>query len=254
MFVSGDPLRSPGPRGEQQFDTSFVLWFNAGRRARPRHAARERLGAARRGRALHRPQAPGRHAGQGRRPDQLRRQSVVVLRERAAADQLAERAVRAREPAVGSTIVDPVRRRVAQRRQRRASSRSGQRDDAQLGDRGQQLVARDDPHRVAERADAVQDDVAVEAVAAALVGLGQRRAPRPWCRRAGPRCRSCRARPGRGRRRARGRRARRRRGRVSIAPTSGASPTPLLSTCSTRTLGQAVRTFFFQPASSAAPA
>jgi glycogen operon protein len=31
MFVSGNPLRSPGPHGEQQFDTSFVMWFNAGR-------------------------------------------------------------------------------------------------------------------------------------------------------------------------------------------------------------------------------
>jgi glycogen debranching enzyme GlgX len=31
MFVSGNPLRSPGPHGEQQFDTSFVTWFNAGR-------------------------------------------------------------------------------------------------------------------------------------------------------------------------------------------------------------------------------
>jgi glycogen operon protein len=29
MFVSGDPLRSPGPRGEQQRDKSFVIWFNA---------------------------------------------------------------------------------------------------------------------------------------------------------------------------------------------------------------------------------
>jgi glycogen operon protein len=29
MFVSGDPLRSPGPRGEQQVDRSFMLWFNA---------------------------------------------------------------------------------------------------------------------------------------------------------------------------------------------------------------------------------
>ena len=29
MFVSGDPLRSPGPRGEQQRDTSFMLWLNA---------------------------------------------------------------------------------------------------------------------------------------------------------------------------------------------------------------------------------
>ncbi|WP_123389167.1 glycogen debranching protein GlgX [Nocardioides aurantiacus] len=29
MFVSGDPLRAPGPRGEQQRDTSFMLWVNA---------------------------------------------------------------------------------------------------------------------------------------------------------------------------------------------------------------------------------
>ena len=30
MFVSGAPLRSPGPRGEQQVDLSFMSWFNAG--------------------------------------------------------------------------------------------------------------------------------------------------------------------------------------------------------------------------------
>jgi glycogen operon protein len=29
MFVSGDPLRSPGPRGEQLRDSSFLIWFNA---------------------------------------------------------------------------------------------------------------------------------------------------------------------------------------------------------------------------------
>jgi len=29
MFVSGDPLRAPGPRGEQQHDTSFLVWLNA---------------------------------------------------------------------------------------------------------------------------------------------------------------------------------------------------------------------------------
>jgi glycogen operon protein len=29
MFVSGDPLRAPGPRGEQLHDSSFLLWFNA---------------------------------------------------------------------------------------------------------------------------------------------------------------------------------------------------------------------------------
>jgi glycogen debranching enzyme GlgX len=32
MFVSGRPLRSPGPRGEQQVDASFVLWFHSGDR------------------------------------------------------------------------------------------------------------------------------------------------------------------------------------------------------------------------------
>ncbi|MGI8522559.1 MAG: glycogen debranching protein GlgX [Nocardioides sp.] len=30
MFVSADPLRSPGPNGEQQVDSSFLLWLNAG--------------------------------------------------------------------------------------------------------------------------------------------------------------------------------------------------------------------------------
>src|SRR3569833_1855851 len=30
MFVSGDPLRYPGPRGEQQRDASFMVWLNAG--------------------------------------------------------------------------------------------------------------------------------------------------------------------------------------------------------------------------------
>ncbi len=30
MFVSGDPLRSPGPHGEQQVDRSFMIWLNAG--------------------------------------------------------------------------------------------------------------------------------------------------------------------------------------------------------------------------------
>ncbi|KRA29491.1 MULTISPECIES: glycogen debranching protein GlgX [unclassified Nocardioides] len=30
MFVSGKPLRAPGPRGEQQIDSSFLLWFHTG--------------------------------------------------------------------------------------------------------------------------------------------------------------------------------------------------------------------------------
>ena len=29
MLVTGDPLRSPGPRGEQQWDDSFLIWLNA---------------------------------------------------------------------------------------------------------------------------------------------------------------------------------------------------------------------------------
>jgi glycogen debranching enzyme GlgX len=29
MLVTGDPLRSPGPRGEQQWDSSFLFWLNA---------------------------------------------------------------------------------------------------------------------------------------------------------------------------------------------------------------------------------
>ncbi len=34
MFVTGDPLRSPGARGEQQTDASFLLWLNAQEHAR----------------------------------------------------------------------------------------------------------------------------------------------------------------------------------------------------------------------------
>jgi glycogen operon protein len=29
MFLSGDPLRAPGPRGEKLRDASFMIWFNA---------------------------------------------------------------------------------------------------------------------------------------------------------------------------------------------------------------------------------
>ena len=32
MFVSGDPLRSPGPHGEQLHDTSFTIWLNSSAR------------------------------------------------------------------------------------------------------------------------------------------------------------------------------------------------------------------------------
>lgn len=30
MFVTGKPLRSPGPTGEQQLDASFLMWFHSG--------------------------------------------------------------------------------------------------------------------------------------------------------------------------------------------------------------------------------
>lgn len=33
MFVSGSPLRAPGPRGEQQVDASFVIWLSASDKA-----------------------------------------------------------------------------------------------------------------------------------------------------------------------------------------------------------------------------
>ena len=29
MFVSGKPLRAPGPRGEELHDSSFLMWFHA---------------------------------------------------------------------------------------------------------------------------------------------------------------------------------------------------------------------------------
>lgn len=29
MLVTGDPLRSPGPRGEQEWDSSFLIWLNS---------------------------------------------------------------------------------------------------------------------------------------------------------------------------------------------------------------------------------
>ena len=60
MFVSGDPLRSPGPHGEQLRDKSFLLWLNASGERRATSPARERLGRHRRGRAQHRPGPPRR--------------------------------------------------------------------------------------------------------------------------------------------------------------------------------------------------
>ncbi|HRK47578.1 MAG TPA: glycogen debranching enzyme GlgX, partial [Nocardioides sp.] len=37
MFVSGAPLRAPGPRGEQQVDKSFAIFLNAGETAAEVH-------------------------------------------------------------------------------------------------------------------------------------------------------------------------------------------------------------------------
>ena len=54
MFVTGDPLRSPGPRGEQQVDTSFLIWLNAGARARRRSRCRS-TGGTRPGRSCSAP-------------------------------------------------------------------------------------------------------------------------------------------------------------------------------------------------------
>ena len=81
MFVSGKPLRSPGPHGEQQFDTSFVMWFNAGRAHVPITLPENDWVEAGEVVLSTDPDAPDGDAGQGRRPLLLRRQSVVVLRE-----------------------------------------------------------------------------------------------------------------------------------------------------------------------------
>ncbi len=61
------PLRAPGPRGEQQVDSSFMVWFSSGWLPQRVAAARERLGAARRGGALDRRAAAGGDGGRGRR-------------------------------------------------------------------------------------------------------------------------------------------------------------------------------------------
>ena len=66
MFVSGAPLRSPGPHGEQQRDSSFLMWFNAADRTAPVDAARERLGP-RRARSRS-PPTPGSLRGRRSRP------------------------------------------------------------------------------------------------------------------------------------------------------------------------------------------
>ncbi|UMG92987.1 alpha-amylase family glycosyl hydrolase [Nocardioides sp. TF02-7] len=67
MFVSGKPLREPGPRGEQLLDSSFLMWFHAGPEPCAVFLPRERLGPRGPGRRLDRPRPPRRHPHRGRR-------------------------------------------------------------------------------------------------------------------------------------------------------------------------------------------
>ena len=115
---------APPARGASSSATRrSCIWFNAGRRGGRRRAPRERVGAARRGRALDRP-GPRRRA----------RRSSRAASSRSAAGPC------------WCCARPPTRRQGS----RRASG--GQRDDAELGGRGQQVVLRDDPDGVAERA------------------------------------------------------------------------------------------------------
>ena len=124
MFVSGDPLRSPGPRGEQLRDRSFLLWLNAQGEPLRRAAARERLGRPRaRWCSPPTPTWPvGDQVKAGTRLT-LGARSLVLLREELSSG----------------------------RRPPRPRSGGGQRDQAELGGRGQVRVARHDADRVAER-------------------------------------------------------------------------------------------------------
>ena len=67
MFVSGDPLRAPGPRGEQLHDSSFLLWFHAHAEPGKAKLPVNEWVRRRRGGAEHRLRAPGRRGGLGRR-------------------------------------------------------------------------------------------------------------------------------------------------------------------------------------------
>ena len=80
MFVSGDPLRSPGPRGEQQRDRSFMLWLNGSPNdCEVTLPANDWVQRGRR-RALHRPRhTPGLRSG--RRDLTLAARSLVLLQQ-----------------------------------------------------------------------------------------------------------------------------------------------------------------------------
>ena len=155
MFVSGDPLRSPGPRGEQQRDASFLIWLNGERRA---------------GRRCTLPENDWVHAGE------------VVLSHRPRPRRAAPRSRPAtRSPSAASVIV----RRVvvtcgrgsgtaesATLAERPVPTSGGRATTPSSAGEASRSLLRDDPHGVAERAGVVERDGAVEAVPAALVALG----------------------------------------------------------------------------------
>ena len=125
MFVSGDPLRSPGPRGEQQRDASFLLWFNAGEEPVEVVLPDNDWVQRRRGRALDRPRAAPRHR---------RRRPATALDPRAAH--------RRRAPPDATPTGQP-----------------GRATTPELGGRGEQRVARDAPGRCSRRAAAGERDL-----------------------------------------------------------------------------------------------
>ncbi len=126
----------PARAASSSVDKSFLLWFNAGARAGRRHAARERLGRRRRGRALHRPDAAvGTPVKAGDLGSRLRSRDVEP---------------RSREPCSAELRRRPDQSAVRRRRRvlrpgSAARSGVGQGDHAELGGRGQQVVARDAP-------------------------------------------------------------------------------------------------------------
>ena len=101
MFVSGDPLRAPGPRGEPMRDSSFLLWFNAHADPGKAKLPREPVGQLRRGRAQHRHRPPRRRGAlrrRGRRHRVLRVLRELELKRECAAD-LPRRGSRCAPPA-----------------------------------------------------------------------------------------------------------------------------------------------------------
>ena len=190
MFLSGDPLRSPGPRGEQQRDASFLLWLNS--EDEPVDVTLPENEWVHTGEVVLSTD-PDLKAGT---PVQDGDTSLAARTSRDASTWLLRAetwaAWHARSlQACGSRPT--------------SATSGGQGDDAELGGRGEQVVLRDDAHGVAERAGLVEHDRAVEPVPAALVALGDLElldrgldeavvARRPRRARAGPRRRRATAR------------------------------------------------------------